>query len=74
VKSTPSWQRDYDELTARRGACRARIAMTRRLCGVMRRMLLNGERYHWLKEEVYPRKLRQYRQVLENATNEQNAA
>ena len=74
VKSTPSWQRDYDELKARRGAGRARIAMIRRLCGVMRRMLLNGEKYHWLKEDLYQRKLRQYRQALENAKNEQNAA
>ena len=74
VKSTPSWQRDYDELKARRGASRARIAMIRRLCGVMRRMLLNGEKYHWLKEDLYQRKLKQYRQALENATNEQNAA
>lgn len=74
VKSTPSWQRDYDELKARRGAGRSRIAMIRRLCGVMRRMLLNGEKYHWLKEELYQHKLRQYRQVLENAKNEQNAA
>ena len=74
VKSTPSWQRDYDELKARRGAGRARIAMIRRLCGVMRRMLLNGEKYHWLKEDLYQRKLQQYRQTLENAKKEQNAA
>lgn len=74
VKSSPSWQRDYDELKARRGAGRARIAMIRRLCGIMRRMLLNGEKYHWLKEELYQRKLRQYRQALENAKKEQDAA
>ena len=74
VKSTPSWQRDYDELKARRGAGRARIAMIRRLCGVMRRMLLNGEKYHWLKEDLYQRKLQQYRQTLENAKKEQDAA
>ena len=74
VKSTPSWQRDYDELKARRGAGRARIAMIRRLCGVMRRMLLSGEKYYWLKEELYQRKLRQYRQALENPKKEQNAA
>jgi transposase len=74
VKSTPSWQRNYDELKARRGAGRARIAMIRRLCGVMRRMLLNGEKYHWLKEDLYRRKLQQYRQALESAKKEQNAA
>ena len=74
VKNTPSWQRDYDELKARRGSGRARIAMIRRLCGVMRRMLLNGEKYHWLKEDLYRRKLQQYRQALEDAKKEQKVA
>jgi hypothetical protein len=37
-------------------------------------MLLNGEKYHWLKEDLYQRKLQQYRQTLENAKKEQNAA
>ena len=74
VKSTPSWQRDYDELKARRGAGRARIAIIRRLCGIMRRMLLTGEKSPWLKEDLYQPKLRQYRQALENAKKEQKVA
>ena len=40
----------------------------------MRRMLLNGEKYHWLKEDLYQRKLQQYRQALENAKKEQKVA
>ncbi len=74
IKGTPSWERQYEELKARRGSGRARIAMIRRLCGVMRRMLLTGEQYHWLKEELYRRKLRQYQQVLEKEKKERNAA
>ena len=48
--------------------------MIRRLCELMRRMFLNREKYHWLKEELYQRKLRQYQQALEHAKKEQNAA
>lgn len=74
IKGTPSWQRQYDELKERRGSGRAKNAMIRRLCGVMRRMLIEGEKFHWLKEELYQRKLRQYRAALENDRREQNAA
>jgi transposase len=41
----------------RQEAARPRIAMIRRLCGVMLRMLLEGEQFHWLEEERYRRKL-----------------
>jgi hypothetical protein len=64
----------YTLLNRKSSAGRARIAMIRRLCRVMRQMFLNGEKYHWLKEELCQRKLRAYRQALENAKNEQSAA
>jgi transposase len=69
VKGTPEWQLRYEELKSQRGSGRARIAMIRKLCGVMRRMLLNGEEYHWLKEELYQRKLRSYRKILNKLEN-----
>ena len=74
VKGTPAWHRRYDELKERRGSGRARIAMIRRLCTVMRRMLLDGEKYHRLKEELYQRKLEQYRKTTEGQRREQSAA
>ena len=74
VKGTPAWSRRYEELKTRRGAGRARIAMIRRLCGVMRRMLLTGEKYYWLKEELYQLKLSRYQKTLEKAKKAQNAA
>ncbi|AHC16458.1 IS110 family transposase [Salinispira pacifica] len=74
IKGTPGWERDYEELKARRGSGRARIAMIRRLCGVMRRMLLQGERFHWLKEELYRRKLVEYQKTLEECKKERDAA
>ena len=46
IKGTQGWERAYEELKARRGSSSARIAMIRRLCGVMRRMLLQGEQFH----------------------------
>lgn len=74
IKGTPGWERDYKELKAGRGSGRARIAMIRRLCGVMRQMLLQGEQFHWLKEELYRRKLVKYQKTLEERKKEQDAA
>ena len=60
VKGTPAWNRRYEQLKSRRGAGRACIAMIRRLCNVARRVQLTGEKYYWLKEELYQRKLSRY--------------
>ena len=38
--------------------------MIRRLCGVMHRMLLQGEQFHWLKEELYRQKLVEYQKIM----------
>lgn len=46
ITATPQWAHDYEELKARRGGGRARIAMIRRLCGVIHRALLQGEQFH----------------------------
>ena len=67
IKATPQWECDYKALKGKRGSGRARIAMIRRLCGVMRRMLLQGDQFHWLKEELYRRKLVEYRKIMGNA-------
>ena len=48
--------------------------MIRRLCSVMRRMLSNGEKYHWLKEEPYQRKLSKCQRPLGDDRRERNAA
>ena len=74
IKGTPGWESAYEELKARRGSGRARIAMIRRLCGIMRRMLIQGEQLHWLKEELYRRKLVEYQKKPEERTKEQDAA
>ncbi len=74
IKATPQWKPDYKELKARRDSGRARIAMIRRLWGVMRRMLLEDEQVHWLKEELYRRKLVAYQKTLEERKKERDAA
>ena len=63
-----------DELKIRRGAGRARIALIRKLCGVMRRMLLNGEEFHHTKADLFKRKLREYENRLEKIRLEKKIA
>jgi transposase len=41
----------YSELRERKGAERARIAIIRKVCGIMRRMLLNREEYRWIRKD-----------------------
>jgi transposase len=72
--SSISLDRYYRELRERRGTGRARIAVIRKLCGMMRRMLLIGERYRWLDGPLYEKKLRQYERVLKRAKEEWPAA
>jgi len=50
----------YDRLKQSRGAGRARIALIRKVCGMMRRMLLTGECYRWMDNNLYEGKLRLY--------------
>ena len=66
--------RYYRELRERRGTGRARIAVIRKLCGMMRRMLLSGEQYRWVDAVSYQKKLRQYERVLKRTKEERTAA
>ncbi len=54
----------YDELKSRRGAGRARIALIRKLCGIMRRMLLNNEEFRHIKLALYEKKRKEYKKQL----------
>jgi transposase len=64
----------YHELRDKRGTGRARIAVIRKLCGMMRRMLLSGEQYRWMDRGLYEKKLRQYERVLKRVKEERPAA
>jgi transposase len=48
--------------------------MIRRLCGIMGRELRQGEQFHWLKEELYQRKLVEYQKIMEERKKEGDAA
>ena len=64
----------YSDLTKRRGAGRARIALIRKICGVMRRMLLNGEEYRWTKTDNFERKSKKYEKDLKKIKKERKSA
>ncbi len=50
----------YQELKTRRGVGKARIAVLRKIFGVMRRMLLTGELYKSVKMDSYERKVKDF--------------
>lgn len=72
--ASPYFRKFYVDLTEKRGAGRARIALIRKLCGVMRRMLLTGECYRWMEDELFERKLRNYEKDLESIKMERKIA
>ncbi|KPJ83318.1 MAG: hypothetical protein AMS17_17700 [Spirochaetes bacterium DG_61] len=72
--ASPYFRRFYFELTEKRGAGRARIALIRKVCGVMRRMLLTGECYRWMDNELFERKLKNYEKDIEMIKREKKAA
>jgi transposase len=54
----------FVNLKNRRGAGRSRIAVMRKTVGIMRRLLLNREKYRYCDEVSYTRKLEVYRRAL----------
>ncbi len=64
----------YEDLVEKRGAGRARFALIRKLCGVMRRMLLTGECYRWMEDDFFERKLRNYEKDLVSIKMEKKIA
>lgn len=74
VDSSLSMGRFYGALAARKGYGRARIAVLRKIFGVMRRMLLEGQQYRGIEQALYVRKVRAYERELRKAEVELEAA
>ena len=62
--ASPQFRRFFDDLKERRGAGRARIALIRKLCGIMRRMLIVGEEYRDKEDNLFSKKAIQYQKIL----------
>jgi transposase len=54
----------HDEMKSYRGAGRSRGAPIRKLCGIMRRMLLDGSPFRYEEVTSYKRKRKQYERTL----------
>jgi transposase len=67
VHSSRSLEKWYLELLHRKGRGRARIAVIRRVVGMMRHMLLFNEPYMWLEPRLYEDKLKEYQRELTKA-------
>ena len=55
----------YENVKGRRGTGRAGIALIRKLCGIMRRMLLTGEQFRTINIDLYQRKVREFVKTIE---------
>ena len=72
--SSPYLRRFYRDLTEKRGCGRARIALIRKVCSIMRRMLLTGEEYRWIEHQVFERKMKEYNKMLTQIKEERKSA
>jgi len=64
----------YENVKGRRGAGRGRIALIRKLCGVMRRMLLTGEQFREVDNDLYNKKVRQFDRTIKIMDQEKKSA
>lgn len=72
--ASPTLKKFYEELKYRRGAGRARIALIRKLCSIMRRMLLNEEEFKNTQSSLYNIKLRRWIKVIEKIEENKKSA
>ena len=71
--ASPYFRNYYDEMKSRRGAGRSRIALIRKLCGIMRRMLLDGKPFKYAEVTLYTRKQKQYERTLNKIMEERES-
>lgn len=64
VDSSPLMKQFYRDLVQRKGFGRARVAVLRKTFGIMRRMLVSSTEYRWKEDDLYTRKLKDYREIL----------
>ena len=64
----------YNNVKGRRGAGRARIALIRKLCGIMRSMLITGEQFRTINTELYNKKARQFDRTIKIMDQEKKSA
>ena len=67
-------RRFYERVCERSGTGRARIAVIRKLCGIMRQMLLKGETFREVKADLFAKKLRLFERRLEELKGERKSA
>jgi transposase len=68
------FKRYYEELKLRRGAGRARIALIRKLCSVMRRLLLDEQQFRSVDKGLFKRKLNDYERRINNLKEQRRTA
>ncbi len=74
AEASDHFGRYYRDVRERRGAGRGRIALMRKVCATMRRMLLDGVTFRTKESVLYEKKKAQYRRRLRSPQNLQQIA
>lgn len=74
MSASPYLKSYYEQVKDRRGAGRGRIALIRKICGIMRRMLLTGEQFREVNIALYQKKVRQFDRTIKNLEEEKRSA
>ena len=74
MTASPYLKSYYEQVKERRGAGRGRIALIRKLCGIMRRMLLTGEQFREVNIGLYQKKVRQFDRTIKTLEEEKKSA
>jgi transposase len=72
--ASPYLNNYYHNVKGRRGVGRARIALIRKLCGIMRRILLTGEKFRTLNIDLYNKKVKEFDRTIELLKKEKKIA
>ncbi len=72
--ASPYLNNYYESIKERRGSGRARNALIRKLCGIMRKMILTGEVFNSVNNILYEKKKRQFDRTIRNMEKERLCA
>lgn len=67
IHSSDMMETFYNNVKARRGVGRSRIAVIRKIFNIMRSMILTGEEYRWKDVENYQRKIKEFEKIIREA-------
>jgi len=74
IDASPYFRNSYEDTKYRRGAGRARIGLIRKICDIMRKMLLDNELFKYVKMPLYIKKVKYFDKLIKEFEEERKSA